>query len=191
MASPELQPQLVEQLLGSVLQTIVRAQGLMSSQVAELVEKVGFEETSDGKLEARTFSFSFLRSEVDGVTGQVVQRQVTATMPVLGLINLPSLTIAEADISLDIRLVAQAPAATQGGRIAAGRAAERGAFSALPNPLRLFGVLAPKRVVRGKDEPVVVESSGTMRVTLKLRSQETPLGLDKLLSVLDTSHHEA
>jgi len=70
---------LVEEYLGSTLSAVVKAQGLLSSQLAEFIERVGFEPPSedepDAPLRARTFSFEFSRTEV-GAGDELVTRTV-------------------------------------------------------------------------------------------------------------------
>ena len=106
---------LVEEYLGSTLSSVVKAQGLLSSQLAEFIERVGFEppseEEPDAPLRARTFSFEFSRTEV-GDGDELVTRRVTASLPLLSIVSLPALAIDSADIEMDLRIVAtEAPPA--------------------------------------------------------------------------------
>ncbi|WP_324277551.1 DUF2589 domain-containing protein [Blastococcus brunescens] len=98
---------LIEDYLGSTLGSLVKAQGMLSSQLAEFIERVGFEEPEDGEgpLRARTFSFAFDRTEV-GAGDELVSRRVTASLPLLSIVTLPALAIDSADIEMDLRIVA-------------------------------------------------------------------------------------
>ena len=43
---------------------------------------------------------------MDEETNRIVRRRVTARVPLLTLVNLPSITIHEANVQMDLRLVA-------------------------------------------------------------------------------------
>ena len=100
---------LVEEYLGSTLSSVVKAQGLLSSQLAEFIERVGFEppseEEPDAPLRARTFSFEFSRTEV-GDGDELVTRRSPRHCRLLSIVSLPALAIDSADIEMDLRIVA-------------------------------------------------------------------------------------
>src|SRR2546425_1018559 len=100
------QAQLIEHLVGSVLSSIVKAQGLAASQLVDLVETIGFETVPGEGRRTRMFSFDFIRTEVDAATNQIVRNKVTASVPLLTLVNLPSIAIQEATVEMELRLVA-------------------------------------------------------------------------------------
>ena len=169
------QAQLIEHLVGSVLSSVVKAQGLAASQLVEMIEKVGFESV-DGKRQTRMFSFDFVRSEVDQVKQEIVQRKVTASVPLLTLINLPSIAIHEATIEMELRLVAHEESVSEGA------AGEKG-------PLKLFVVPSRKQLVRTSQQAFAIDSAGTIKLNVTMR-QEAALGLDKLQSLLETGTQE-
>jgi len=164
---------LIEHLVGSVLSSIVKAQGLAASQLVDMVEKVGFEPPAPGvPRKVRTFTFDFFRTEVDPATNQVVRNKITASVPLLTLINLPSISIQEATIDMDLQLVAHEP----------------GAKSA--DPLNLWVVPARKQLVRTPDQALALDAAGTIKLHVVMR-QESPLGLDKIQSLLDSGSEES
>jgi hypothetical protein len=178
--STETTAQLVDQLVGGFLASVVKAQGLMATQLAEFVERVGFEPAAAGQpAKARTFSFSYMRNDVDPATGQIQSREVTATLPLLSIVNLPSLTVDEANIQFDLQLVAHEarPAATSG------------ATKSLLAPAAHYAVTARKQSLRNKDQQTVIDPAGTVKMTVTVRRQPT-LGLEKLQSLLDGAHGE-
>lgn len=162
---------LIEHLVGSVLTSVVKAQGLAASQLVQLIDEVGFEPEVPGQpRRARTFSFEFLRNEIDDETDTVVQRKVTANVPLLTLINLPSIAIEEAKIQMDLRLVAH-------------QESSEGVED--PNsPLKLYAVPAKKQLVRSEQSTIAVDSAGTIKMQVTLRQQE-PLGLERMQSLLE------
>ncbi|HSG90637.1 MAG TPA: DUF2589 domain-containing protein [Pseudomonadales bacterium] len=171
---------LVEQMLGSTLGAIVRAQGLAASQLAELIEQVGFERAEDGTLEARTFSFRFQRSELAEGSDTLVERTVTATLPLLSVVNLPAIGIDEAQLDLRLRLVAHDEAAPVASKLRA---------VSLPSALKLFAIPAKTQIVRGSATSTSVDPSGTLAIRVTLRRQES-LGQDRLQDLLDGAFGE-
>ena len=170
---------LIEHLIGSVLSSIVKAQGLAASQLVELIDKVGFEPANQGQpRKTRTFSFDFFRTEVDATTQQVVRQKVTATVPLLTLINLPTIAIHEATVTMDLRLVAHRPSET-GPR----------AFGAQAAPLRLYAVPARKQLVRSASDAFAIDAAGTIKIQLTMR-QESAVGVDKIQSLLESGTEE-
>jgi hypothetical protein len=185
---------LVEDYLGSTLSAVVKAQGQLSSQLAEFIERVGFEPPSeaepDAPLRARTFSFEFARTEV-GAGDELVTRRVTATLPLLSIVSLPALAIESADIDMDLRIVAtEAPPAPapQPSGLRPG-----GALVPVDRPpLKLWTVpLRPKPPVGtgppARPEPTTV---GGIRVSVTLRRLDLPLGLERVERLLNEGYQE-
>jgi hypothetical protein len=186
--SSQTNAQLIEELIGSTLASIVKTQGMVASQIAEIVETLGFEPAQPNQpLRTRTFSFEFVRSEVVEGTDEIRRKKVTATLPLLSIVNLPSLAIDEADIQLSLRLVAHDDAAPQ----AAPRPMklETSKLARLPQPRQMF-------VVAEKLAPVSTGGNGgaqrntSMNVSIKLKQQPFPLGLDRLQALLEDSSEQ-
>ena len=175
---PQSEARLIEHLVGSVLGSIVKAQGLAASQLVEMIELVGFEQrqSADEARKVRTFEFDFFRSEVDETTNQLVRQKVTASVPLLTLINLPSIAIDEAKIEMDLRLVAHEQTGTEED---AGKRP----------PLKLYAVPAKKQIVRSQERALAVDSAGTIKINVTMRQQE-PLGLSKVQDLLEGGAEE-
>jgi hypothetical protein len=172
----EREAQLIENIVGSVLSSVVKAQGLAASQLVEMIDKIGFE----GKpLKTRMFEFDFVRSEIDPATNQIVRKRVTASVPLLTLINLPAIAIEEAIIEMDLQLVAHEREA-QDGRLLKSPDQE---------PLKLYAVPARKQIVRSPEKALAVDAAGTIKMRLVMR-QQTALGLQKVQSLLDSGSEE-
>lgn len=174
---------LVEELLGSTLSSVVKAQGLVATQLADFIEKVGFEEVTepDGTtgLRARTFSFEFERAEV-GEDDAVVRRTVTASLPLLSIVSLPALTIDSADLDLDLRLVASDPAPSTGPRPLPGQRT---------TPVRLWAVPWKPPPTAGAG-PATTSTAGAMKVRVTLRRMDVPLGIERLERLLAEGYVE-
>lgn len=182
---------LIEDYLGSTLGSLVKAQGMLSSQLAEFVERVGFEtpEDGDGTLRARTFSFAFERTEV-GAGDELVTRRVTASLPLLSIVTLPALAIDSADIQMDLRIVAtesppeppQPEPRPPGGPV----------LPPVRPPLKLWAIpvrpLPPLQP--GQPAPSGPTTVGSIHISVTLRRQELPLGLERVERLLNEGYSE-
>jgi hypothetical protein len=185
--SSELNALELDQIVGSALASVVKAQGLASSQLANFIESVGFEPPTPGQSpKARTFSFTFNRSELDKSTGAMVQKQITAEVPVLSILSLPSLAIDEASLDFELKIVAHdtgiaasAPAAGSGKSMLAGAA----------QPAKLFAVPARANMVRASDGSSTVDTTGSIKIHVVARRQDT-VGLQRVQSLLDAATGE-
>ena len=185
---------LVEEYLGSTLSAVVKAQGLLSSQLAEFIERVGFEppsaEEPDAPLRARTFSFEFSRTEV-GDGDELVTRKVTASLPLLSIVSLPALAIDSADIDMDLRIVATEapPAATPQPP---GRRPPGPLVPVERPPLKLWTVPLRPKPPLGTGSPArpEVTTVGGIRVSVTLRRLDLPLGLERVERLLNEGYRE-
>lgn len=174
----EREAQLIENIVGSVLSSVVKAQGLAASQLMEMINKIGFEEAKPHK--ANMFEFDFVRSEIDPATNQIVRKRVTASVPLLTLINLPAIAIEEAIIEMDLQLIAHEREA-QVKRVMGSLEGQQ--------PLKLYAVPARKQIVRSPEKALAVDAAGTIKMRLVMR-QQTALGLQKVQSLLDSGSAE-
>ena len=86
---------LIDQLVGSILSSVVRAQGLAANQLVDMLETVGFEPPVEGEpRQTRMFEFDFFRNELDEEAQEVVRQRVTARVLLITLLNLPTIAIA-------------------------------------------------------------------------------------------------
>lgn len=173
---------LVEELLGSTLSSVIKAQGLVSTQLADFIEKVGFEETTneDGTtaLRARTFSFEFERAEV-GEDDEVVRRKITASLPLLSIVSLPALTIDSADLDLDLRLVATDPAPSGGPKPLPGQRTAA---------VHLWAI--PWKPPPSTGTGTTTSTAGAMKVRVTLRRMDVPMGIERLERLLAEGYVE-
>jgi hypothetical protein len=179
---------LIEDYLGSTLTSVVKAQGLLSGQLAEFIERIGFEppEAEGEPLRARTFSFEFFRTEV-GEDEQLHTRRVTATLPLLSIVTLPALAIDTADFEMDLRIIATDAPDDGNARV-----------RVLPGgvrPLQLWTipgrprppVVAPPPGRPPRPEPTAV---GSVHISVTLRRLDLPLGLERVERLLNDGFTE-
>ncbi|MGY1804063.1 DUF2589 domain-containing protein [Blastococcus sp. SYSU D00922] len=187
---------LIEDYLGSTLGSLVKAQGLLSSQLAEFIERVGFEppEDDDGApLRARTFSFAFERTEV-GEGDELVTRRVTASLPLLSIVSLPSLAIDAADVQMDLRIVATEapPEPPQPEPRPPGRPPGGPLIPPVRPPLRMWAIPVRPAPLPPLGRPASPDAAtiGSIRVSVTLRRLELPLGLERVERLLNEGYRE-
>ena len=184
--SAELNALPLEQLVGSLAGSLVKAQGLAADETARLIDQIGFEDVEgDEPPRLRTFDFQFTRTEVDETTDEIKQSTVSVTLPLLSIINIPSIAVDEANMDLEFRIVAhgdQEERTTSSRSIAASSGAAQ-----LIQPRRLYAIPARKNTVVNNE---VVDSSASVRVSVKFKRLEQPLGVDKLMSLIDDAATE-
>ncbi len=183
--SSEMNALQLDEIIGSTLSSVVRAQGMMSSQLAEFIEKVGFEAPEAGKApKVRTFSFSFNRSELNQTTGAMENKQVTAELPLLSILSLPSMAVDEATVDFELKVVAHDEPPVSPAPKTIGRLGQR------EEPRKLYTVQARKTPVRQADGTKTMDTTGTLKVKVVVRRQET-MGLQKIQALLDSATKES
>nr|WP_127892835.1 DUF2589 domain-containing protein [Streptomyces sp. S10(2018)] len=91
----------VSALLGAAYEAVVHGQSLAAREAIELVKDLGFEKNGT----AKPFRFAYQRTEATDGGPQV--RTVHATVPLLSLINPPSISIDSAKINMSLHLIAR------------------------------------------------------------------------------------
>ncbi|POX36233.1 hypothetical protein C3486_34660 [Streptomyces sp. Ru73] len=91
----------VSALLGAAYEAVVHGQGLAAREAIELVKDLGFEKNGT----AKPFRFAYQHTEATEDGPQV--RTVHATLPLLSLINPPSISIDTAKINMSLHLISQ------------------------------------------------------------------------------------
>ena len=166
--SSELNALELDQVVGSALAAVIKAQGLAASQLADFIQNVGFATPAGGNPPAaRTFAFTFNRSELDKSTGTMIQKQVTAEVPVLSILSLPAIAIDEATLDFELKIVAHdagSPAASLAAAAAPLNKSVRGSKVAAPlleapvQAAKLFTVPARATLVRAADGSTTVDT---------------------------------
>lgn len=186
----ENQALLMEHTLGSTLASLVKAQALAASQAAEIIRTVGFEEDEKTHtLRPRTFEFEFSRSDVDPASGSVQQREMTATVPLLSIINLPMIAIDEARVEMELKIVAHEPVEAPSSTSALAKAAAPANLPAASGAQKLYTVPARRLQTSGASNGGSVDATGNVKVAITVKRLATD-GLDRLASLLDGSYQE-
>jgi hypothetical protein len=167
-------------LLGSLLGSVVEAQAQSARATVEFVESVGFEETEDGP-QLRTVTLRYTKKDENGDDAEF-----EVEVPLLALVNVPSLAVSEARLAFSYDVVSQS--ATSGTGTAALDAAP--AESATSPALISSTAAVLTGFIRTKPTPQPDTSSNVRRTTsidleVKLEQQEIPIGIERLFDLAE------
>lgn len=181
----------IEYLLAAPLEALVRAQAMAAQTTADFVSEVGFETAEDGVTRARMVDFEYLHSQADpNQPGNMLDTPVRVRVPVLSLLTVPNVTVEEASVDLQLRIMGQqAPSTDQPTRLSISRdgastepirAKSTMSTALLPiaSGLRLVGSIAP---------PKLADQSASLKVAIKLKQAPTPTGIQQILDLLGES----
>jgi len=87
----------MDQLIGGPLTAACNAQTLLAKSSADFIKNVGMDDAGNGQMKARTVDFSFTKP-VQQADGSVVSQDVNLEVPLLAIINTPSLSVKEAEV---------------------------------------------------------------------------------------------
>lgn len=169
----------IEYLLAAPLEALVRAQAMAAQTTADFVGQVGFEMAEDGVTRARMVDFEYLHSQADpNQPGNMLDTPVRVRVPLLSLLTVPSVTVEEASVDLQLRIMGQqAERPNEKPKLEPGRL-QRGALLQAPAGVRLVGSIAP---------PKLADQSASLKVAIKLKQAPTPPGIQQILDLLGES----
>ncbi|TDQ17515.1 uncharacterized protein DUF2589 [Algoriphagus boseongensis] len=160
---------------------VIQAEAIAARATADFIKEVGFTKETDaadpdfGSI--KNISFTYNRVNADGTS-----QMASITVPLLTIVPIPTLRVAEAEIELDIALT-QPDQNSSGG----GQSSSTKAF-ALDKPLRLKGLFAKKP--SGTSPATGNSITGNMNVKIKLAQAEPTIGMVQLISILDNAKKE-
>lgn len=183
----------IEYLLAAPLEALVRAQAMAAQTTADFVGQVGFETAEDGITRARMVDFEYVHSQADpNQPGNMVDTPVRVRVPVLSLLTVPNVTVEEASIDLQLRIMGQQPPSEQPTTAPT----LRNSVKAGAQPIGRAGLLAPSsglRLVGAIAPPKLADQSASLKVAIKLKQAATPTGIQQILDLLGeaTAAHPA
>jgi len=173
----------IEYLIAAPLEAIVRAQAMSARTTAEFVGEVGFETDKDGVSRARMvdFEYSHPRADADN-PGNMIDTQVKVRVPVLSLMSIPSVTIDEASVELQVRVTGHQP--VEATRPTTAVPTNKRVFEGIGSlPLQVNRL----RMVGAVTAPKLAEQTSSLKISIKLKQSPTPEGLSQILSLLGES----
>jgi len=87
----------MEQLIGGPLKAACNAQTLLAKASSDFIKDVGLNDDGKGNMAARTVDFSF-NKPVQDAAGNTTMEKVDLQVPLLAIINTPSLSVKEAEV---------------------------------------------------------------------------------------------
>lgn len=87
----------MDQLIGGPLKAACSAQTLLAKASSDFIKDVGMNPSTGGNMTARTVDFSFDKP-VQGADGTASMQKVDLQVPLLAIINTPSLSVKEAEV---------------------------------------------------------------------------------------------
>jgi len=176
-------PKYISDLLGAPMAAVVQAEAIAAKATAEFIQDVGFSKSSSAPDEdfgnVRNITFMYNRIEADGTTGMS-----SISVPLLTIIPIPSLKVAEAEIEFDLAL-SQPDSNTKGGET---ESLKNRLLSKRFSPLKLKGIIGKKPIPNSPN--TTQAATANMNVKIRLAQAEPTIGMVQLLTILDNSNKE-
>ncbi len=159
------------EILGSLLVSVVQAGEQSSRATADFISDVGFDDTGGGAEQMRMVRMRYKkRDENDNIAEFEVE------VPLLAMVNVPSLVVRQAKISLSYDVITtQKPPGTGGSIVGGGKI----------NPAIITGYVRKKPVATGSSSSGNQSQATAIDVDLTLEQQEMPVGVEKLLDLAE------
>lgn len=175
-------PRYISELLGAPMAAVIQAEAIAAKATANFIKEVGFTkptDASDPEFGAvRTITFSYQRLNADGTS-----QTATLAIPLLTIIPIPSLQVAEAVIEFDLALTQP--------EVSSNSPSNTGSLDKTflnNSDVRLKAIFGKKP----STNPAAPIGSATanMNVKIKLAQADLAVGMIQLLNILDSSNKE-
>ncbi|MFC3879110.1 DUF2589 domain-containing protein [Algoriphagus namhaensis] len=176
-------PKYISDLLGAPMAAVVQAEAIAARATAEFIQEVGFVNSASsaegdfGKV--RNITFSYNRLDIDGKV-----QEASISVPLLTVIPIPSLKVAEAEIEFDLAL-SQPDSSTKGGE---SDSSDRGWFGSKARQLRMKAIIGKKPSPSSNNSSQA--ATANMNVKIRLAQSEPSIGMVQLLNILDNANKE-
>lgn len=164
------------ELLGSLLSSVVSAQEQATRATVAFVDEVGFEPITGGGERMRTVKLRYTKKDENNEPAEF-----EAEVPLLALVNVPSLAVKEAKLSLAYDIVTSESVATNGEGTGQGALGERIRAIGETRPAKLTGF--PRRrtaPVEGSER-----TTTSVDVEITLEQQALAIGLERLFDLAE------
>ncbi len=174
----------LEQLIGAPLRSLVMGQGIAAQATAEFISEVGFTPAAGERgPSVKTFDFSYVHPVPDPANpGDVVDTPTRVSVPLLSIVSLPNLRIAEATVEFGADVVEIQPAEAGPAELQLERkraASDRTAV--FPRGVHLVAAYSP---------PAPPEGGGpgsALSFSIRVVAEPAPEGLASVLNLLTES----
>lgn len=175
-------------LIGGPLQAACNAQVQLAQATANFIDSVGMTSVigADGKptgeRKAKTVDFSFTRPTQNETTGVVTEEKVDLSVPLLALINTPSLAIQEVNVIFDMEVKSSTSEKESTDSAATLDAEAKMGWGAFSATVKIHGSVASH-----KENQRTSDNSAKYHVEVKAASSGTPEGLSRVLDMLQSA----
>lgn len=171
--------QFLTDLLGAPMRAIVQAEAMAAKATADFIKEVGFTGNNDASDPdfgtVRTVTFKYQRFKAGGGT-----ETVTLEIPLLTLVPIPAIQVAEAEIDFQVAL-------TVAGNSSQPKDIRKPFLT--KDVVHLKGVLAPRpTATKATGNPVV--NNANMGVKIKMQQADLTHGMVQLINLLDNASNE-
>lgn len=177
MAIKRVEALALGELLGSLMGSVVEAQARAARTTLDFIEEVGFETNTDGDEVMRSARLRFSKKDENN---EVAEFEVD--VPLLSLVNVPSLAVREAKLAFSYDVVSASSAPTSpAAPVDRATTAKRAILSSAKlKPARITGIVRPRQPA---NQPERRTTSIDLDVTLA--QQEVPIGLERLFDLAE------
>lgn len=177
MAIKRVEALALGELLGSLMGSVVEAQARAARTTLDFIEEVGFETSPEGNDVMRSARLRFSKKDEND---EVAEFEVD--VPLLSLVNVPSLAVREAKLafSYDVVSANSAPASPGAPTDRVSAASRNVLTTAKLRPAVITGIVRPRSPT---NQPERRTTSIDLDVTLA--QQEVPIGLERLFDLAE------
>lgn len=170
-------------LIGGPLQAACNAQMMLAKSTMDFIETVGLEAAdANGVRKMRTTVFSFDRACDSSDVSKVAMERVDMNVPLLAIVNIPSLTIKAVNITFDMKVkssVSSESVNDKKGELEGSAGLKIGPFSM--NVKIKGSISCHESNTRSSD------NSAKYHVEVKASQQKTPEGLMRMLDIISSA----
>lgn len=176
----------MESVIGGPLQAACKAEVMLAAATTNFIETVGFqdkdEKNPDTPRKAKTVAFTFQRPATDPEGKTIGTETVSLDVPVLSIVNIPSLMVQSADVTFDIEVKSSASSeqtSDKSGTLDATAKLGWGAFS--------LDVTIKGSISSHESNTRSSDNSAKYHVSVQARQAGTPEGLSRVLDILSSA----
>ena len=187
MAIKRVEALALGELLGSLMGSVVEAQARAARTTLDFIEEVGFEKNEEGDDVMRSARLRFTKKDEND---EIAEFEVE--VPLLSLVNVPSLAVREANLAFSYDVVSASSQASPAARAATGSSSSDSPVlnAAAISRTFLSDTKLKPAVITGIVRPKPGTSPADRRTTaidldVTLAQQEVPIGLERLFDLAE------
>lgn len=175
----------MESLIGGPLQAACKAEVMLAAATTNFIETIGFEDKAEGDTgprKAKTVAFSFQRPATDPEGKTIGSETVSLEVPVLSIVNIPSLMVQNVDVTFDMEVkssVSSQQSSDKSGTLDAHAKLGWGIFS--------LDVTIKGSISSHESNTRSSDNSAKYHVAVQARQAGMPEGLSRVLDILTSA----